>query len=226
MPPVDDLVTAILLGSATFFVALSFGLLVRYRQVSQRIAASSDLGRDLWQALEQRMKKQDERILDLMGRLEVIQTRVVASAATQSFPKRAPPDASPETPPQPAAPPPERKPERVTSPTPVQQHESQITPGKSQESQPRSVTEAAPGPKPASLSVPRSMDETHLAAIRFLGEGPKSTRQLTDALKKSREHTARLMKELFEMGLVGRNAATKPFVYQLTDEGRRLLPPP
>jgi len=53
--------------------------------------------------------------------------------------------------------------------------------------------------------------------------GTKNTRQLTDALKKSREHTARVMKELFELGLVRRNVAHKPFVYQLTDEGRRFI---
>jgi len=60
--------------------------------------------------------------------------------------------------------------------------------------------------------------------IRLLAEGQKNTRQLTDALQRSREHTARLMKGLFELGLVQRNNATKPFVYQLTDEGRRHLP--
>jgi predicted transcriptional regulator len=62
-----------------------------------------------------------------------------------------------------------------------------------------------------------------LAAVKLLAESPKNTRQITDALKKSREHTARVMKELYEQGLVRRNDSTKPFVYQLTDEGRRHL---
>ncbi|MDA4127526.1 MAG: hypothetical protein OK452_10065 [Thaumarchaeota archaeon] len=43
-------------------------------------------------------------------------------------------------------------------------------------------------------------------------------------MSESREHTARVMKELFDLGLVRRNVATKPFVYQLADrEGRRSL---
>ncbi|HEV2225289.1 MAG TPA: hypothetical protein VGR56_00630, partial [Nitrososphaerales archaeon] len=68
MALLDDATTIALLVTSAFFVALAFGLLVRYRQLSQKIAGSSDLGHDLWDALEQRMRKQDERILDVMGR--------------------------------------------------------------------------------------------------------------------------------------------------------------
>jgi CTP-dependent riboflavin kinase len=73
------------------------------------------------------------------------------------------------------------------------------------------------------LTAELMLDETQLATLGLLAEGTKNTRQLTDTLKKSREHTARVMKELFELGLVRRNVATKPFVYQITDEGRHKL---
>ena len=198
----DDSVTLALLAAAAFFVALSFGLLLRYRQVSQRMAASSDLGHDLWDALERRMKKQDERILDMMGRLDVVQSRVIA-VATQAPPVVV----QPVTPPPTTSTPSEEKPRDVKEWVAVmQQPESQEESRTSQES-------------------PREMrlDETQMTAIRLLGDSPKNTRQLTDALKKSREHTARIMKELFEANLVSRNDSTKPFVYQLTDEGRRHL---
>ncbi len=92
----DDLTTYALLATSFFFVALSFGLLVRYRQVSQRITASTDMGRDLWQTLEQRLKKQDERILDMMGRMEVIQSRNMAAQLAQTTAPAAP--ALPRTP--------------------------------------------------------------------------------------------------------------------------------
>lgn len=202
MALVDDSVTIALLASSAFFVALSIGLLLRYRQVSQRISASSDLGHDLWSALEQRMKKQDERILDMMGRLEVVQSRVMAAAAVHI-----PTTLSPLPPLTPAAEPAEEKQDDVTGLIPSAQHpESQP---ESQESQ-------------ASLK-PLELDETQIAALKLLDETPRNTRQLTDIMKKSREHTARVMKELFEMGLVRRNDATKPFVYQLTDAGRSFL---
>ncbi len=196
---VDDVVTVALLVSAAFFVALSLGLLFRYRQVSQKISASVDLGHDLWQALEQRMKKQDERILEMMGRLEVVQSRVVAAASMQPPPSIVLP---------PLVPPPRQEPEKqpgVTEPEPPAQHE-----GSQDESQTSQHREGE-----------LALDETQLAAIRLLGDSPKNTRQLTDALRKSREHTARLMKELFELGLVTRNDSAKPFVYQLTEDGRR-----
>ncbi len=202
MALLDDVVTLALLASAAFFLALSFGLLLRYRQVSQKIAASSDLGHDLWNALEQRMKKQDERILDMMGRLEVVQSRVVAATAPHE-----PPTLTPLPPLMPPPSPAEEKPKPVTEPSPSMQQTT---------SRPESQ---ASQPAPQELQ----LDETQLAAVRLLAESPKNTRQITDSLKKSREHTARVMKELFDWGLVRRNDSTKPFVYQLTDEGRRHL---
>jgi DNA-binding MarR family transcriptional regulator len=197
----DDLTTYALLTTAFFFVALSFALLVRYRQVSQRINASTDLGRDLWASLEQRLKKQDERIIDVMARLDVVQARVMAAAVAS-----APPVPSPLPPVSPSSVPAEEHLGAATELGPIVQ-------------QPESQPSTQP-PKPG-----LELDETQLAAIKLLGEGPKNTRQLTDSLKKSREHTARTMKELFDMGLVRRNDSAKPFVYQLTDEGKRHLPP-
>jgi len=203
MALLDDAVTVTLLATAAFFVALSFGLLIRYRQASQKISSSSDLGRDLWTALEQRMKKQDERILDMMGRLEVVQSRVMTVTAAA-----VPATLSPLPPLTPSPAPKQAKPSGATEPIRAVQH---------LESQPESQTSQPPSEGVA-------LDETELAAIRLLGESPKNTRQLTDALAKSREHTARVMKGLFVRGLVSRNDSTKPFVYQLTEAGRRFVP--
>ena len=202
MALVDDVVVFALLAAAAFFVALAIGLLLRYRQVSQRITASSDLGHDLWSALEQRMKKQDERILDMYGRLEVVQSRVLAATVPHE-----PPSAPPMPSMTPAPTLAEESPKTVTEHNVTVQHLEPVT--ESQTSQPEMGE--------------LQLDETQLAAVRLLAESPKNTRQITDALKKSREHTARVMKELFEWGLVRRNDSTKPFVYQLTDVGKRYL---
>jgi len=195
----DDYVTIALLASAAFFVALSVGLMVRYRRVSERISASTDLGHDLWAALEKRMNKQDERILDMMGRLEVVQSRVVAATAQTP---------SVLTPPQ------------ILSPAPSEEKPNVVTDQKTIVQQPKSQPESRTSQQ---VSKELLLDETQLTAINLLGGSPKNTRQITDALNKSREHTARIMKGLFELGLVSRNDSTKPFVYQLTDEGRRYI---
>lgn len=201
----DDYVTIALLVSSAFFVALSVGLLFRYRQVSQRITQSSDLGRDLWQALEQRLKKQDERILDMMARFEVIQSRSMAMTAAAL----SPPPTQPVMPMPPA------------SPVDV-------------EALPRDVTITRPV-APLSESQTRSradsqvkLDDTQVAALTSLRERPQTTIQILAVLKaavgvESREHAARVMKYLFDQGLVSRDDSNKPFTYRLTEEGKRYL---
>jgi hypothetical protein len=171
------------LVSSAFFVALAFGLLVRYRQVSQRVNTSTDLGRDLWQALEQRLKKQDERILDMMGRFDVIQSRAS---------------------------------ERLVTPVP----RSVLMPVLTEEKSPPAMDMTVMIPQPKSRIV---LDETELSVIKLLSVKPRSSVEVKDLIGRTREHAARLMKILFDLGLVSRNTSKKPFVYQLTETGRRYL---
>ena len=179
----DDPVTLVALASTAFFVALAFGLLLRYREVSQKVTASTDLGRDLWATLEQRLKKQDERILDMMGKFEVIQSRYSERPVPSSLPP-APKLASPGEKPSPVAE------DRVTA----VQKTSQVT-----------------------------LDETEMSVIRLLDAKSRSSVEIKELIGKSREHAARLMKALFDSGLVTRDSSKKPFVYQLTESGRRYL---
>ncbi len=207
----DGLSTYALLSASFFFVALSFALLLRYRQISERINASNDLGHDLWSSLEQRLKKQDERILDLMGRVDVIQARAVASALAQTPSSMSPTSVVPTS-----SVPAQTKATDATSLSPnVQGRVGDESRSESQESR-----SSHPTPIQSGTNV---LDATQVAALVALNESPKSTRQLTDSIMKSREHTARVMKRLFESGLVERDASSKPYVYQLTDEGRRRL---
>jgi len=176
-------VTLATFASSVFFVVLSFGLLLRYRQVSQRVNASTDLARDLWEALEQRLKKQDERILDMMGKFEVIQARV---SERPMIPVSRPVSAPIST---------------VEKPVTVMDTSTIVL-------QPRSRI---------------TLDETELSVIKLLSVKPRSSVEIKELIGKSREHAARLMKILFDSGLVSRNTSKKPFVYQLTETGRRYL---
>ena len=209
--------TLALVASTGFFVALSFALLRRYRQVSQRISESSELGRDLWETLEQRLKKQDERIVDMMARFDVIQARVIAPPATPlAFSKATVTSGSLATPPAATVPGSSPRDSLEASPSDVRDaaESHSVAP-----SPPVSQVESQTG----SQGSQRTLEETQVAAIGLLREAPKNTRQITDSLRKSREHTARIMKSLFDLGLVKRDDSTKPFVYRLTDEGRRYL---
>jgi DNA-binding transcriptional ArsR family regulator len=65
--------------------------------------------------------------------------------------------------------------------------------------------------------------ETSIYILKLLQEAPRSAREIQHNVGKTREHISRLMKKLYDEGLVDRNMSTKPFVYKITDEGRKLL---
>jgi len=46
-----------------------------------------------------------------------------------------------------------------------------------------------------------------------------TSRDIQITLKRSREHTSRLMKKLFEEGYVQRNTESKPYTYSITEKG-------
>jgi biotin operon repressor len=83
---------------------------------------------------------------------------------------------------------------------------------------PRAEEEKAVSSPIASLVGGRT--ETERRVLQMLSEGPKSSAQIKDTLGRSREHTARLMKGLFDRGLVVRNDRNKPYVYEITESGR------
>lgn len=59
--------------------------------------------------------------------------------------------------------------------------------------------------------------------LRKLEDSSLTTREVQRVIGRTREHTSRLMKKLFEEKLVHRDMSTKPFRYTITVEGRKLL---
>ena len=54
-------------------------------------------------------------------------------------------------------------------------------------------------------------------------EVPLTSREIQGKIKKSREHTSRLLKKLYSENIVSRDETTRPFRYKITNEGRKLL---
>jgi hypothetical protein len=77
--------------------------------------------------------------------------------------------------------------------------------------------------KVASIEVPSPSTDVERRILQSLLEGSKTSPQIKDLIGKSREHAARLMKVLFERGYVVRNDLKRPFVYDITESGRRYL---
>jgi DNA-binding HxlR family transcriptional regulator len=259
---VDDIVTIALLTASAFFVVLSAVLLFRYRQVSSRIASANDLGKDLWTALEARMKKQDERILDMMGRVEVIQSRALQRLSSPSsmnpsdriqIESESSSDASyqdkEDT----------MKPGEVTQTSPETSHvmpqpeEAAATSRSALENQLKQQDDHILGliEQMKSLEsrfpvttaeLPIESDQTHVTLglrsahpqirestdkvsektlLEMLREKPRTSVEIRERFGITREHAARVLKELFDKGIVIRNDSHKPFVYELTELGRQ-----
>lgn len=68
------------------------------------------------------------------------------------------------------------------------------------------------------------LTETELSALEMLAsEGPKTAPEIKDRVKLSREHTARLMKKLYERGYLERDTSKIPFKYSVKKEMEALL---
>ena len=56
--------------------------------------------------------------------------------------------------------------------------------------------------------------------LRLITNKSMTSRDIQNASQRSREHTSRLMKKLYQDGFVERNTNTKPFTYSITDKGK------
>lgn len=59
--------------------------------------------------------------------------------------------------------------------------------------------------------------------LELLSDKPRTSREIQNAIGRTREHTSRLMRKFYERNLVGRDSNSKPFKYTITDVGRRQL---
>ncbi len=168
----EDYVLATGAGVIVGSVIVAVMLLSRYRALVAETSRSTTLAKDLWSALEGRLGKQDERIVDLMAKVDVY--GVKSQLGTQ---------------------------------LPV----TRIAPEKKSSA------------KVALVEVASSSTDVERRILQSLLEGSKTSPQIKDLIGKSREHAARLMKVLFNRGYVVRNDLKRPFVYEITESGRRYL---
>src|SRR5918997_574600 len=97
----------------------------------------------------------------------------------------------------------------------VSQHPSQPQPHVASASEPVTVTQHA--------IIEKEVNSTTDYILKLLFERPRSSREVQLAIGRTREHTARLMKKLHDLGFVSRDINTKPFRYDITDAGREML---
>ncbi len=71
---------------------------------------------------------------------------------------------------------------------------------------------------PEKLGVDNTNPIDHV--LHLITNKSMTSRDIQITLKRSREHTSRLMKKLFEDGYVERNTETKPYTYSITKKGK------
>ena len=74
------------------------------------------------------------------------------------------------------------------------------------------------------ISTPNLSNIEHVSPVDYvlqlITNKAMTSRDIQITTKRSREHTSRLMKKLFESGLVQRNIETKPYSYSITEKGK------
>ncbi len=109
----------------------------------------------------------------------------------------------------------------------LQEHQSPVsdvmvsTKSQLQEHQPTTIT--PPTIATTEKSNPNMHHSTLDYVLKLLVEESRTSREIQNAIGRTREHTSRLMRKLYESNLVSRDNSNKPFKYNITDEGRREL---
>jgi hypothetical protein len=105
--------------------------------------------------------------------------------------------------------------DRVQSERTTSQQSSQIQPHVTSVSEPVTITQHQ--------KIENEVNSTTDYILKLLAERPRSSREVQLAIGRTREHTARLMKKLHDLGLVSRDINTKPFRHSITEAGREML---
>lgn len=111
----------------------------------------------------------------------------------------------------------------------VASHELVVTRITSLEEQAKRLLTAPEASLEAAIPIKRDkamaqLTETEISVLEMLtAEGPKTAPEIKERVKLSREHTARLMKKLYEEGYLERETSKIPFKYSVKKEMEKLL---
>lgn len=86
---------------------------------------------------------------------------------------------------------------------------------KVQQEPPVAAREEKPKEKTPSIQFGNATDHV----LRLITEKPMTSRDIQITIGRTREHTSRMLKKLYEEGLVERDMTTKPFSYKITEKG-------
>ena len=74
-----------------------------------------------------------------------------------------------------------------------------------------------------SLMLNEKHNATEHYILKIILKDSLTSNEIKKAIGRTREHTSRLLKKLYELQLVNRDITTKPFRYKLTEQGREYI---
>jgi len=73
------------------------------------------------------------------------------------------------------------------------------------------------------FDIAENQNSTIQYILKLLHNEPKTSNEIRNVIGRTREHTSRLMKKLYEMNLVKRDVKNRPFRYRLTEAGNKFI---
>ncbi len=74
-----------------------------------------------------------------------------------------------------------------------------------------------------SNNITDKQNATNYYILKALLKNSLTSNEIKNAIGRTREHTARVMKKLYELKFVDRDTTTKPFKYKLTEQGKKFI---
>ena len=100
-----------------------------------------------------------------------------------------------------------------------------IKPGEQSDDRPKPEKEVVIANEPKNQPLMPTLDHNNPIdyVLHLITKQPMTSRDIQITLKKSREHTSRLMKKLFDDGYVERNTDSKPYRYFISEKGKEKI---
>ncbi|MDH2900568.1 MAG: hypothetical protein PXY39_06310 [archaeon] len=201
----DITIISLLLSTTALIVVVIVGILLSRQKNQLNLESSMIDASALVQEFGERQKRLERKMIDEKVRLEILELRLFKES-------------------------------RGVSPSPsqigqtaqgIRNYEPTLEPRLSDQNSKGSaldqVVDVRASAAVVSSSSRRDKTVTEILEAVMVGRGNITARQIQERIRRSREHTARMMNLLYKQGLVSRDTNMRPFTYSLTEAGMKEL---
>ena len=201
----DITIISLLLSATAFIVVLVIGIFLSRQKHELSLESSKIDASALVQEFGERQKRLERKMIDEKVRLEILELRFSREGRGVSW--------SPS--------------EIAQIPQGIRKYEPTLEPRLSERNSKVStsdqIIDVRANAARVSLSSRKDKTVTEILEAVMAGHGNITARQIQEKIRRSREHTARMMNLLYKKGLVSRDTNMRPFTYSVTEAGMKEL---